>query len=130
MKLQIKIISLCFILAALFTANFSHAALVTCSVNCTIPDLIQTVVRIINFLLAWAWLIAIFFVAWAAYGFISSTGNEEAIATAKGTFSNAITGFFLIMAMFILINWFAAAFTGGNLLDPLSLENILKIILP
>lgn len=118
----------------LFTANFSYAALVTCGgptqPPCQISNLIETIVRIINFLLAWAWLIAIFFVAWAAYGFISSTGNEEAITKAKGTFSNAITGFFLIMAMYILINWFAAALTGGDLMSALSLENILKIILP
>ena len=104
----------------LLAAHPASAALVNCGHydsagnldKCDIADLILTVVNIINFLLAWAWLLSMFFILWAAYTLIGSGGNEEAIAKGKGTFKNAIIGFFLIMAAYLLINWIIAALTG------------------
>jgi hypothetical protein len=45
---------------------------------------------------------------------ISAGGNEEEITKAKGTLSNAIIGFFLIMAAFVLINWIVSLLSGDG----------------
>lgn len=81
---------------------------------CGLGDLVQTVVNIINFLLAWAWIISMFFILWAAYTMIGSGGNEEEITKGKETFKHAILGFFLIMAAFLLINWVIAVLTAQD----------------
>ena len=76
----------------LTVANFASAALVTCGgyteagekqTACTVKDILFTIERIINFLLAWAWLVSIAFILWGAYNMVTSAGNEEAIADGK-----------------------------------------------
>src|SRR5207244_912937 len=112
-KSKLKILLVCLLLG-LTVANFASAALVTCGgyteagekqTACTVKDILFTIERIINFLLAWAWLVSIAFILWGAYNMVTSAGNEEAIADGKLTFKNAVVGFFLVMAAFLLINW-------------------------
>ncbi len=119
-KYQLTSVLMVVLMVAIFALPAS-AALVNCggydaNTNaqkpCEIGDLVQTVVNLINFLLAWAWIVAMFFILWAAYGMIGSSGNEEEVTKAKTTFKNAVLGLFLVMAMFLLINWVVAALTG------------------
>lgn len=81
---------------------------------CTLVDLILTVGRIINFLLSWAWLVAVIFIVWAGWDLISAGGNEEGITKGKTALSNAIIGFFLIMVSFVLLNFIISILTGDN----------------
>jgi len=113
-------------------ASFASAALVNCGQasnlpdkptpeqiqanECKLSDLIFTIERIINFLLSWAWIIAIFYIMWAGYNMMFAAGNSEDIESAKKQFRNAIIGFVLIMASYLLINWIVSLFTGQG--DP------------
>jgi len=105
-----QIIFMASILFFLLVGNFADAAIVNCGGTksnpnpCTIPDLIKTVVAIINFLLSWAWLVSMLFIIWGGWQMATSNGNQEQIAAGKTIFSQAIIGFFIIMVSFILIN--------------------------
>jgi len=126
------------ILGGVALTSPAQAALVNCGqydssgkINeCTIGDLILTVVNIINFLLAWSWLVALLFIFWAGWGMVNSGGNEEAIAEAKTTLSNAIIGFALVMMAFLLINAIVSILTGNDLGYADSLKDAFGIIKP
>ena len=120
MKQKIKII-IPVLICLLFFANFSQAALVNCGgygpngqpqKACQLTDLVIVMVRLINFFLGMAWLVAMFFIFWAGYNMLSSSGNEEKLTAAKGTFRSAVVGFFLVMASYLLVNFAVQAFTG------------------
>lgn len=81
----------------------ADGGLIGCRDNCTMGDLVLVVVRIINLLLSLASLVSMVFMVWAGWNMIIAGGNEEVIAQAKTTFSNAIIGFFLIVVAFVLI---------------------------
>lgn len=83
--------------------------------ECTIPDLKMTVVRIVNYLLAWAWLVALLFILWAAWNMVISGGDSEKITAARSTLNNAIAGFFLVTIAFILLNFIVFMLTGKPL---------------
>lgn len=106
-----KFIILFTLLTFLLVGNFANAAIVNCGgttnnpTPCTIRNLIETVVAIINILLSWAWLVSTLFVVWGGWQMVTSGGNEEQITAGKTIFSQAIIGFFLVMASFILINF-------------------------
>jgi len=89
-----------------------HAAIA--ANECKLSDLILTIERIINFLLSWAWIICIFYIMWAGYNMIAAGGNSEALQDAKTQLRNAIVGFFLIMAAYLIINWIVAIFSTGQ----------------
>lgn len=101
--------------------NFVGAALVPCGQSgqeaCKITDLILAVVRIINYLLAWAWLVFLIVLIWAGWGMVGTYGNSEKIEEAKATFSSAIVGFFMVMAMYLLLNFIIMMFTGKSLTE-------------
>lgn len=125
MKIRIN-----FRLAVLFFSIFllvvapvvSGQGLVNCAGGrdgCTIPDLIRTAIRVINFFVGASWLVAVFFVFWGAFGLATSYGNPEKIESGKKTIQNAIVGFFLIMIAFILINWLVMVLGGYTIQDML-----------
>jgi len=121
MKPKIKIFISCLMLG-LVLANFASAALVNCGgrgetgtqPECGIGDLFLTVIRIIDFLLSWAWLVTIIFIVWAGWGMVTAGGNEEKISIAKSILSNAIIGFFLVMIAFVLLNFIVSILTGSG----------------
>jgi hypothetical protein len=117
MRQKIKSISAAVLLGLFLFANFASAALVTCggptTPECKITDIILLIVRIINFLLEWAWLISLFMILWSAFTLLGSSGNEEAVTAGKDTLKQAIIGFFLIMIAYLLINWLVSALTGN-----------------
>jgi hypothetical protein len=144
-KFRIFIASLVLGLSVFSFASAQSQGLVTCNRNdnlpanptveqrkdnqCKLTDLIYLIERIINFLLAWAWLISIFYVMWAGYNMLGSGGNAEAITSAKTTFSHAIIGFFLIMAAYLLINWVVSLLTGDSTPREGAFEIIRNLIL-
>ncbi|OGE82387.1 MAG: hypothetical protein A3B10_02830 [Candidatus Doudnabacteria bacterium RIFCSPLOWO2_01_FULL_44_21] len=136
MKPKIKIILASFFLAVLLTANFASAQLITCGgrnpdgsaqTGCQLVDMVFTVERIINYLLAWAWLVSIFFILWAGWEMMNSGGNQERITVGKDTFKHAIIGFFLIMSAYLLVNVIVGLLTSTNP-GAGALDNILKNI--
>lgn len=96
---------------------------------CELKHLILIVIRIINMLLGFSWLIATFFIFWGGWTMVTSWGNAEGIQKGKDIFSQAIIGFFLVMVSFILLNFVVAAFTGNTFtLDPNAPNSILKFL--
>lgn len=73
--------------------------------ECTLSEIVFLVIRMINFLLAWAWLVSLLFILWAGFGMIGAAGDTEEIQKAKTTLQNAVIGFFLVMSAFLLINF-------------------------
>ncbi|MBI3952629.1 MAG: hypothetical protein HY336_01580 [Candidatus Doudnabacteria bacterium] len=117
MKAKNKIVTA--VILMLFYADFTRAAIVPCGGQsqdpCTLPILINTVARIINFLLSWAWLVATLFLLWSAWGMVTAGGNSEKINEAKSTLSNAIIGFFLVMTAFLLLNLIVSLVSGSGM---------------
>lgn len=115
-----KIIFLSTLAAFLLVGTFADAAIVNCggtsnhSNACTIGDLIDTVVAIINLLLSWAWLVSMLFIIWGGWQMVSSGGNDEQIAAGKTIFSQALIGFFLIMVSYVLINFVVSILSGSG----------------
>jgi hypothetical protein len=124
-----RIIFLSACLGLLLVANFSSAALINCGNNlidsngqynqqtfdsnaCKMSDLFLSIKRIINFLLSWAWLVAVLFIAWAGWDMVNAGGNPQAIQKGKTGLSNAIIGFFLVIAAFLLLNMIVYFLTG------------------
>ncbi len=118
MKSKIKLILLATLLGVFLYVNYAHAQLVTCGgpgqSPCQIRDIIYLINRIINFLLSWAWLIALFMILWSAFTLGGADGNEETITVGKETLKKAIIGFFLIMISYVLINWIVSALVGRS----------------
>jgi hypothetical protein len=128
-----RIIFASVLLGMILVANFNFATaqntgLIQCGNHgeptCTIRDLISTIKRLINFLLSWAWLVAVVFIAWSAWEMINAGGNPQALAKAKTGLSNAIIGFFLVLASFLLLNMIIF-FMTGEALDLTSLRTFL-----
>jgi hypothetical protein len=117
-KNLLKLIAL---MALILGPLVAQAAIVNCggTVNhtneCQLTDLFLTIANVINLLLSIAWLISMLFILWGGWGMIGSAGNEEAVISAKATFSSAITGFFLVIAAFLLVNFMITLISGGNL---------------
>src|ERR1700733_5868579 len=101
-----------FVILFLLIPAVSFAQIVGCGHNqagenqnpCTIGDLIGTIKYIINFLLSWAWLVAIFLIVVSGFRMIIARGDTEAISSAKTSLNNAIMGFIIILLSFIILN--------------------------
>jgi len=135
MKPKIKFWHFLFPTVFLFFANISSAALVNCGGTgqspCQISDIIYLIARIINFLLASAWLISLFMILWAAFTLLGSSGNEEEVTAGKETLRHAIIGFFLIMISYLLINWTVSALIGKPESGPTdAFQGIFNLIKP
>ena len=59
---------------------------------------------------------------------LQAGGNEEELTKAKATFSNAVIGFFLVMAAFLLLNWVLSVLTGQPLNYAGSVTDAFKIL--
>lgn len=83
------------------------------TLNC-IPVVIQNVV---NFLVIFSGVVAVFLVVWAGYKFVMSEGDPEKIASARKTLTYAIFGFLFVLGSFFLLN-LIAQFTGVQQIAP------------
>lgn len=134
-KTKEKIIILCltiFIFGLFALPASAEFSLVDCGRRgakqaCEISDLITLIVKLINYLLAWAWLVTVLFIVWAGWNLVIARGDSEKIHEGKAVLENAIIGFFLTLAAYVLINFVVAALTG----DPIRggvLRNFLDFI--
>jgi ABC-type Fe3+ transport system permease subunit len=120
-KIILSIVAVCAVFFLFAYSNFAQAALVNCGgyqANgspqnpCKLYDIVISIQNIINFLLSAAWLVAVLFIMWSGWGFLNAAGNQEKIGEAKKTFSNAVIGFFLVMAVYLLLNAIVGNLTG------------------
>lgn len=71
---------------------------------CTIADLFNTVVRVTNFLIAFAGLVAVVMLVWAGLDMVLAAGNPGSYAKAKKKMTGAIGGFVLVALAFVIVN--------------------------
>ncbi len=116
-------------------ANFASAQLVpeNCrrdtvamgqgGIDCSLTDLLDLIFNMINYLLGAAGTIALLFLVWGGLKMLLSGGNPEQVKEAKSTITNAIIGFVIILAAYIIINLLVSVLTNG------SVPNIDELIL-
>lgn len=73
-----------------------------------VPIVLQ---NIINFLLMFAGIIAVFLIVYSGIKFVTSSGDPQKVESARKTLTYAIIGFVFILFSFVTIN-FIAQFTG------------------
>jgi hypothetical protein len=125
-KKIIKILAPVFVLGAIFSvANFAFAATPdlglgignTLGLSSADPKII--IVRIIQIFLGFLGLIAVSFIIYAGFLWMTAAGNEDKVDQAKKTLVSAIIGLLIILsafaiATFILNNFLAATGNGTN----------------
>ena len=74
----------------------------------------ELVVKILNILLAIVGLIAVIFLVWGGFKYITSAGDEEAVDKAKSTIINALIGVVVVILAFALVRIVASAILGGD----------------
>lgn len=79
-----------------------------------IPIVVQ---NIVNFLVLFAGIVAVFLIVWAGYKFVMSEGDPEKITSARKTLTYAIFGFVFVLMSFLLLN-VIAQFTGVEQIAP------------
>jgi ABC-type Fe3+ transport system permease subunit len=76
----------------------------------TVTDLVASIITIVNALLALVAIIAVVFVVIGGVRYITSQGDEDAVAAAKNTIIYAIVGLVVIILSAVLINVFLGLF--------------------
>lgn len=72
--------------------------------QCTFCDLVGVVIRMINYLIGVAVMVAMYFILLNAWNLITSVGNSEKIEKAKTGISNAVVGFGIVILAFVFVN--------------------------
>jgi hypothetical protein len=79
--------------------------------NCENVSLQDFLRRIINWMLALAGLIAVLFLIYGGFLYITSAGNEESAEKGKNTVINAVIGLVVIILSAVIVNVVANFFT-------------------
>jgi hypothetical protein len=123
MKAKINILIVAIILFTL-VAPYAQGALVICgrhageaSGDCTPDQLVNGVVRIMNFLIDSATLLAIAYVLYGGINMILARGNSAKFESAKATMSSAIQGLLMVLGAYLIISFAIAFLTGGKTID-------------
>jgi hypothetical protein len=86
----------------------SAAGLVPCGNNgqapCTVIDIFTLVAQVTDWLIGISGVYAVFKIIQAAFGLVTSVGNEESITNKKKQIENAILGFVFVMMAYIFVN--------------------------
>ena len=123
------------ILLAFVMVNFSQAALVNCgqraangeqnqSQDCTLSNLFQGVIKIVNFLIGSATLLAIGYVLYGGVRMILARGNPSAFEAAKDTMFYAVEGLIIVLLAYLIVNFILFFLSGGQF----SLKNVPQIL--
>jgi heme/copper-type cytochrome/quinol oxidase subunit 2 len=80
------------------SGQFTHGGLTGAT---SVQDLI---VRIIQLMLLFAGIIAVVFIIYGGYLYITSAGNEESAEKGKNTMVNAIIGIVIIVLSYVIVN--------------------------
>ena len=86
--------------------------------DCSMEDLVQLVVNIINLLLGLAGVIAMFFFAYGGYNWITSYGSDEKVQLGMKSIEGAVVGIVVVMAAwvgvrFVLVDWLGVKVGSG-----------------
>lgn len=139
MNFSLKLISSLILIAAVITflplpasaatvPGSSGFRIVDCggvSNPCTFNDMIRTVVRLINYLMSVAAIVAAYHIVSAGFFMMASMGSPEKLTEKKLAFSHAVIGFAIILLSFAFINlvlglfgitceWWTGPFTGDT----------------
>ena len=110
MKIFLVALILVSVLLGLLPGTAQAVILVPCGRNvpgsepCEFKHLVTLFIRVINYLISVAAVVAMYHILLAGFNLITSLGNPEKIETAKKTVANAIVGFGLIILAFVFIN--------------------------
>ncbi len=81
--------------------------------KCSICDMVQVGVNVGNLILAISGAVALFFGAWAAFGFITARGDDEKVKEARTTMWNALAGIILVLLAWQLVAIILVVLTGN-----------------
>lgn len=139
MKQAVIILIICATVAIMLPLSASAAfSLVPCGrsdqrgtvhENCTLQHLIILIIRVINYLISMAGMIAIYFVLNAGFGMVFALGNAEKIQTNKEAIRDAVVGMAIVFLAFVFINLlvngiFGTSSAGRKWWDPKCLYDI------
>jgi hypothetical protein len=82
---------------------------------CTVEDVFVIIARVTNWLIFVAGIYAVYEIVNNGFWMVASMGNEEAITKRKSGLANAVMGFVLVMAAYILINTAVNSILLGSL---------------
>lgn len=80
--------------------------------QCDFEDLIVVIIRVINYLISFAALVAMYYILLAGWNLMTSVGNLDKIQKAKTGISNAVVGFGIIVLAFVFVNLLANGLLG------------------
>lgn len=86
---------------------------VPCPQGTACDDLPIVILRIINYVLALVGVIALAFIIYGGFTYITSGGNEDRVESAKGMIVNAVIGVVVIGIAAALVNFVVRAVGGG-----------------
>src|SRR3989344_1950282 len=81
--------------------------------QCQFRHLIILIVRIINYLISVAGIVAMYQVLLNGWNLVTSMGNPDKIQKAKAGLSNAVVGFAIVALSFVFVNLLANGIFGG-----------------
>lgn len=82
--------------------------------QCDFNDLLVTIITVINYLISVAAVVAMYYILLSGFNLITSMGNPDKIQKAKGSISNAVVGFAIVVLAFVFVN----LLVNGLLGDP------------
>jgi hypothetical protein len=95
--------------------NIKNNTLAAPTNKCTLFDLFNTGIRIINLLILVAGVFAVIRIVIAGFAMVISAGNEEQLTAGKNGLTNALLGLFIVMAAYLAINTvFSLLIPGGG----------------
>ncbi|MDP3993800.1 MAG: hypothetical protein Q8P75_02350 [bacterium] len=82
--------------------------------QCQFKHLIILIIRLINYLISMAAIVAIFFILTAGFRLVTALGNPELIKKAKAGISHAVVGFAIVVLSFVIINFVINTVLGNK----------------
>lgn len=105
-----------FLILAVFPLFVSAGGFVPCGgegePQCNFQHLITLIIRVINYLISVAAIVAMYQILLAAWNLMTSLGNPDKIQKAKTGISNAVVGFGIVVLAFVMVNLLANGIFG------------------
>ena len=92
---------------------FQLFPLIQCNGPCDLSDAEALVRRLLIFLGAFAGVVAVLVILWAAYQFITSAGNPEKASAARKTLFAGLIGLIIVLSAYAFVSVFARTIFGG-----------------
>jgi len=133
MKAKIKLILIVICLGLLLSSSFASAqglvpancqrgATTAGGANCNLNDLKDLMINMINYLIRGAGFVTLLFMVWGGIKMLFSGGNPEQVKSGKSTLYNAIIGFVIVLAVYLIINLTLSAIGAA----PTDFENLIQ----